>query len=151
MILIDSNALIVLVVGLVDKSLINKHKRTSIYTTNDFVGLLSVIGDLKKLIVLPNIWTETDNLLNSFSGDYKWKYIQVMEELVKQSTEEYLESYRGIINPLFWELGLTDSLIIELGKKCDFIITADSGLSDFAIANGIPVYDMVQRRNLEFK
>jgi rRNA-processing protein FCF1 len=149
MIIIDSNALVVLIVGLVDDRLISKHKRTSLYTKKDFLDLLDVIGDFKKLLVLPNIWTEVDNLLNSFSGDYKWKYIQSIKTSIQQTTEKYIESKKVIQNHFFWNLGLTDSLILEAGKECELIITADSRLSDYAIAQGIPVYDMVKKRNVD--
>lgn len=36
MILIDTNALVVLIVGLLDTGLLNRHKRTSIYEIEDF-------------------------------------------------------------------------------------------------------------------
>jgi len=55
MILIDSNSLVVLVVGLIDENLISKHSKTSIYNKKDFQDLLIVIQDFKNLIILPNI------------------------------------------------------------------------------------------------
>lgn len=150
MILIDSNALILLILGLINQDLIAKHKTTSIYTKKDFEDLLIVIKDLNNLVVLPNIWTEVDNLLNRLSGNYKWPYIEKLKALVSQASEQYLESELGINSDYFISVGLTDSLILELGKKCDLLITADSSLSDIAIANGMKVYDVVRKRNEEF-
>lgn len=49
MIFVDTNALILLVVGLIDKSLISSHKRTSIYESVDFDNLAFLIGDLVKI------------------------------------------------------------------------------------------------------
>ena len=75
MILVDSNAFVILVLGLMDKNLINKHKRTSIYEEIDYYNLIEIIGDdLSKIITLPNIWAEVDNLLNDFKGNYKYQY-----------------------------------------------------------------------------
>ena len=91
MILIDANALVLLIIGLIDQNLVSKHKRTS--------------------------------------------------------TERYLTSKLGVSSAYFVSDGLTDSLLIELGKECDLFITGDSSLSNIAIANGIKVYDIVQRRN----
>jgi hypothetical protein len=150
MILIDSNSLILLTLGLINQELISKHKRTSIYTKKDFEDLLLVIKDLNNLVVLPNIWTEVDNILNRLSGNYKWPYIENLKALVTQTTENYLESKLGINSDYFISVGLTDSLILELGKKCDLLITSDSTLSDIAIANGIKVYDIVKKRNQDF-
>jgi len=150
MILIDSNSLILLILGLINQDLIAKHKTTSIYTKKDFEDLLIVIKDFSNLVVLPNIWTEVDNLLNRLSGNYKWPYIEKVKALVSQISEQYLESELGINSDHFITVGLTDSLILELGKKCDLLITADSSLSDIAIANGIKVYDIVRKRNEDF-
>lgn len=150
MILIDTNSLIVLIIGMIDPKLIGRHKRTSIYEEEDYNQLTSLIRSLDKLIVLPNIWTEVDNLLNGFIGGHKWKYIDVFKGLVKISSERYIESAIGCENIHFSSLGLTDSLILEIGKKCEFIITSDSKLSDFANAEGLLVYDLVKIRNERF-
>ncbi len=150
MIIIDSNSLIVLVLGLIDPNLISKHKKTSIYEEQDFTDLLTVIKDFKNLLVLPNIWTEVDNLLNRFTGSYRYIYVKRLTELIKNSSEKYLHSNIAVESPYFSSLGITDSLILELAKECSFIVTSDSELSDYAIANGIKVYDMVKIRNKKF-
>jgi len=147
MILIDSNALIVFLVGVIDPRLLKNHKRTSIYEEEDFNDLVAVIGDLKKVIVLPNVWTEVDNLLNDFRGHYKDTYVGEITKTIKATTEKFLASENATQSPSFFDLGLTDSLILEYSKKCQMLITSDSQLSDYAIANDITVYDLVKNRN----
>lgn len=147
MILIDTNALLVLILGLIDPKSISKNKRASIYEEQDFNNLLYIIEDFSRLVILPNIWTELDNLLNNLTGDNKYKYCQILKTLSREITEEYIATNIGINSDLFYELGLTDSLIIYYGKNCDFIITADSSLADLASANQIIVYDLVAERN----
>ncbi|MBX2968668.1 MAG: hypothetical protein KF803_04810 [Cyclobacteriaceae bacterium] len=147
MILIDTNALVVLLLGLMDPRLINNHKRTSIYEEQDFNDLISVIGSIDKLIVLPNVWTEVDNLLNDFGGEQKYEYITRTIDTMKLSSEKYIESIKAVQSYTYYDLGLTDSLILECAKDCDFLVTSDSGLSDYAIANGVLVYDIVKNRN----
>ena len=151
MIVIDSNSLIVLILGLINPKLINKHKKTSIYEEKDFYNLLNIIGELSNLIILPNIWTEVDNLLNRLSGSYKYAYVSTLVEVLKVSSKKYIASSLGVKRDYFQQIGLTDSLILELAKECKFIITSDSQLSDFAMANGIAVYDMIKIRNEDFK
>ncbi|MFP4095553.1 MAG: hypothetical protein ACLFUB_13780 [Cyclobacteriaceae bacterium] len=92
------------------------------YTRQDFEQLLLVIQDLKNL-----------------------------KSLAQLTTEEFLSSEAGINSSFFIQLGLTDALIVALGKNCDLLITADSALSDIALANGIKVYDLVQIRNKDFR
>ena len=149
MILIDANALVLLIVGMIDENLVGKHKRTSIYSKQDYQELLLAIKDLHNLVVLPNVWTEVDNLLNRFSGNHKWSYITLVKSMLEQTTERYVASVTGGGSDYFISDGLTDALLIELGKEkqYDYLITGDSTLSDIARANGINVYDTVQRRN----
>jgi len=147
MILIDTNALILLLIGLMDVRLIDKHKRTSIYEEQDFNDLISVIGSVDRLIVLPNVWTEADNLLNNFGGEQKYQYVIKTIETIKTTTETYIESIKGAESYNYFHLGLTDSLLLECAKECDLLITSDSSLSDYAVANGVQVYDLVKNRN----
>jgi len=145
--LIDANALIILLLGLIDPKLINKHKRTSIYEEQDFNDLVAFVGDIKELVVLPNIWTEVDNLLNNFSGNYKVKYIEQITNTIKLTTEKFIQSKTATESVGFYDLGLTDSLLLEYSKDCELLITSDSSLSDYAIAHGITVFDLVKNRN----
>jgi len=148
MIVIDTNALLLLVVGSIDKKLINSHKRTSIYNEQDYYDLLNIIGDFKNLIILPNVWTEVDNLLNNFKGERKFYYHNVITEIIKLSTEKHIYTIDAINTVPFFNLGVTDCLLLILAKQNSLLITSDSSLSDYAIANGIKVYDVVQRRNM---
>lgn len=151
MILIDTNALVVLLIGLINPDLVSRHKRTSIYEKQDFYDLLDVIEKFENLIVLPNIWTETDNLLNNFTGSQKVTYVQKITETLRASSEKYIHSIKATEAPSFYDLGLTDSLILNCAQECDLLITSDSNLSDYALANGIKVYDMIKVRNEKLK
>lgn len=150
--IIDTNALVVFVIGLIDPKLFKTHKRTSIYDKEDFHNLVNIIGgDLTQIMILPNVWTEVDNLLNNFSGTYKYPYISTVVNLIKECTESYISSETVVENHEFYNLGLTDSLILEQAKKCQLLITSDSSLSDLAKANGIAVYDLVKAKNEKLK
>lgn len=147
MIFVDTNALILLVVGLIDRSLIKSHKRTSIYESIDFENLASLIGDFEKIVTTPNVLTEVDNLLNNFQKGHRWAYYQVLRELISKSSEKFIESKMIINLHPFFELGLADTGVLELSKNCDFLITGDSKLADYANAFGIKVVDLVKIRN----
>ncbi|RPA68370.1 hypothetical protein EF405_11950 [Cyclobacteriaceae bacterium YHN15] len=145
--LIDTNALILLIVGIMDTLQIKSHKRLSIYDEEDFNKLLLVIDDIDRLVVLPNVWTEVDNLLNNFKGNLKNTYIFQIVEVIKSSTEKYIETIKATEDYAFYDLGITDSLLLSFAEKCDLLITSDSRLSDYATSRGINVYDLVLERN----
>lgn len=149
MIIIDTNSLIVLVLGLINPNLINSHRRTSIYDKKDFDFMIEKIQDLKNLIIFPNVWTELDNLLKDFSGKLKNDYINQVRFLSKTSTESFMSSNLAFELHSIYDLGLTDSIILNYAStsKCDFVITSDSTLSDHLIANGVLVIDLVKIKN----
>ena len=131
-----------------DPSLIRKNKRTSIYDEKDYFNLLNVIGELESLVVLPNIWTEVDNLLNNhYNKGNKPLYVNTIIQTIKCTTEKYLKSSLIEDNSSFYELGLTDTLILKHAKNCRLLITSDSKLSDYAISKGIKVFDMKKIAN----
>jgi hypothetical protein len=74
-------------------------------------------------------------------------HLETIRGLTAQTSEKYLTSKIGVSSAYFVSDGLTDSLLVELGKERDLLVTADSSLSNIATANGINVYDIVQRRN----
>lgn len=146
-VIIDTNTLIILILGSINPSIINSHKRTSIYDPSDYELILKLIGDIKSLLVLPNIWTEVDNLLNGQSGNIKNEYIKLLRYITEQSTEQYLISKDISAKQTIYDLGLTDSAILEIAKDCKLLITSDSNLSDYAKALNINVFDLVKLKN----
>ncbi len=82
-----------------------------------------------------------------FSGSHKYEYIQRITKSIKATAEIYILSQTATQSDSFSDLGITDSLLLELSKECRLLITADSKLSDYAAAYGVLVYDIVKNRN----
>lgn len=149
MLVIDTNALVVLLVGLVSPQQVGIHKRTTLFSKEDFDRLIHVINDFSQLIILPNVWTEVDNILNeSFKYEYKQKYIQNFRYITLNSTEKYLSTISITDKHEFSVLGVTDTLLLTLASETkNRLITSDSALSDHALSQGIEVYDMKAEAN----
>ncbi len=147
MIVIDTNSLIILILGLIDSKLIDTHKRTSIYDKADYETLLRVIEDFKKVKLLPNILTEADNLLNDLPKNLKEQYLSKIKDLMSMVKEEYIQSLEAPKDYAFRDLGLTDTLALKLAESCELLITSDSKLSDYAKSRNIKVFDLVQYKN----
>lgn len=151
MIFVDSNAFVVLIIGLMDVNILSSHKRTSIYEAEDFDNLMSYIESLDSIITTPHVLAEVDNLLNDFSGHQKHPYIKAITNLIKTSTERHVSSLDVVSNHHFYELGLSDAIILYLKDEYHLLITADSKLSDHAKSLGIMVLDLVEYRNSRLK
>ena len=61
--LLDSNVLVLLVAGRVDRHLIGTHRRLKQYTAADYDRLTRMLADRERLTVTPNTLTEASNLL----------------------------------------------------------------------------------------
>jgi hypothetical protein len=138
-IVLDSNIFIVFILGLIAPDLIGKNSRTSLYDKSDYWKILELIGK-KKIITCPNIWTEADNLLN-FSGDNKYKYKIVLEEIMSNSIENYLESKTSLNEVSFFDLGIADTIILKLASKAKLLVSADTKLCDYAKSLSIRIFD----------
>lgn len=147
MLVIDSNALIILLLGLIDKKHLGTHKTASLFDERDFEELLDFIGDLNNLLVIPNVWTEVDNLLNNFSGEEKHPYIVNLVNSIMETTEKYIKTSQVSLINEFFDIGITDALLLSLSKENEALITSDSKLSDYATAYGVLVYDMKKIKN----
>ena len=150
MVFVDSNAFVVLIIGLMDPHWLKDHKTTSIYEEQDFNNLKNAIGTFENILTTPNVLTEVDNLLNSFSGHQKHPYIKAITDIVRITSERLVSSLDVIDYYYFRDLGLTDSIILHLRPEYELLVTADSGLSDHALSLGIPVLDLVAYRNNRF-
>lgn len=64
---IDTNLLLVLLIGALDLGHVERFKRTKPYTRNDDELLLAFIGEFERLITTPNILTEVSNLAGQLS------------------------------------------------------------------------------------
>lgn len=150
MTLIDINTLLLLILGNINPNKILHNKRTNLFDDADYYSLLVILGDLKKVTVLPNIWTEADNLLKE-SLKKEWKYTQSLQELANDLIEVYEPTKEVVIKAALPSLGITDTAIIKhlVGSKSKNkkLITMDSELSNFAKANGITVIDLIQIKN----
>jgi hypothetical protein len=61
-IIIDTNLLLLLLVGMYDKSYIARHKRTNDYSSDDFELLLMRL-ERCEIVLVSNVLTEVSNLL----------------------------------------------------------------------------------------
>lgn len=151
MIVIDSNSLVVLLLGRIDPHQINNHKRTSLYDDSDYDILIRLIKDFKNVKLIPNVLTEADNLLNEMTGDLKEEYLIQLTDLMSKVDEEYIKSIEATNDYAFRDLGLTDTLVLLVAEKCDLLITSDSKLADQARSRNIQVFDLVKQKNERLK
>lgn len=126
--IIDTNLLVLLIVGKASERFVNTHKRTSSYTIDDFILLDLILSGATKIVVTPNILSETSNLIRQFSEPGRGQIIEFFKFFVENVCEIYAESALVIENKLFNRLGLTDASILSVQEKDTIILTDDLNL-----------------------
>jgi hypothetical protein len=134
-IVVDTNLLLLLLIGRYDIHLISKFKRTVTYSTDDYLLLEKLISHFPGIITSPNILTEISNLSDGISQEYFATFAQQ----VKTFNEQIIPSSDISAEPIFLKLGLTDAGISIFAKNNHLIVTVDLPLANFLETSGLPV------------
>ena len=130
---IDTNLLVLLLVGSVDRNLIVRHRRTRNFVPEDYDRLVELIDTLDQVFVTPNTLTETSNLLN---GSQDIRPMKQLSLLAQQANEVYVASRKVANGHIFNRLGLTDAVLLESISIERPLITVDLDLYVAALAKG---------------
>ncbi len=122
---IDSNLLVLLVVGQTQPSLIGRHRRVKGFTRNDYDRLLDYVGRDTKIFVTPNTLTETSNLLGFGTDELRSRLFETLKTMIDESNEVYICSTKASDNPEFGWIGLTDAALLESVSVDTPLLTVD--------------------------
>ena len=128
---IDTNLLVLLVVGETDKDLISKHRRTRAYRVEDYDLLVRLINETdQQVFVTPNTLTEASNLLAQDRQEEpdRSRIFGVLQALIERTEEAVVESRVATRNSNFKWLGLADAVLLEVVSASNPLITTDSNL-----------------------
>ena len=149
-VVVDTNLLVLLVVGSAGKNYISRHKRLKgVFTAEDYELLALLIAQFSDLVLLPHIVAEVSNLARHIDFPAR-RYVQhALRRLVSTATELPLPSILGVERAEFHQLGLTDSVILHLcsmsiAGASPTLLTVDTHLADHAHSLGYSVIDYKQ-------
>ena len=126
---IDTNLLVLLVVGETDKTMISKHRRTKAYRVGDYERLVRLINETDHpVFVTPNTLTEASNLLAQHGEPERSRIFGVLQALIETTEEQVVESKVAIHNINFRRLGLTDAALLEVVSASNPLVTVDLDL-----------------------
>jgi hypothetical protein len=123
-VLVDSNLLVLFLVGTVNKRRILEFKRTQNFTIEDFDLLARLIAGFGRLIATPHVLAQVSDLTD-LPGKERLKIRRLFKSVVEQM-EEYYELSRVLVSdPIFERLGLTDAAIATVCSRGILVLTAD--------------------------
>lgn len=138
--LVDTNILVLFLVGSFDPDLIPRHKRVNQFTVEDFHLLDGLLRRYEAILTTPNVLTEVTNLAMQIGGPAKEELPALLAVLLQRGVfeEHVVESVEASRVEEFRRIGLTDSGIVLLAGKKWTVLTDD-----------LPLYLALQVRGLD--
>jgi hypothetical protein len=136
-VLLDSNLLIVLVVGSYDEHLIRSFKRTRTFTVDDYHLLCAFLARFEAIATTPSVLTEVSNLAQPLNRRENHRLFKSFGALIARFRERYAASDVLSKTDLFARHGLTDASIGEIARGSFLALTDDLPLYSQLIAHGI--------------
>ena len=145
-ILIDTNLLILLLVGSYDEDKILRFKRTQNYTIEDYEYLKVFLARFENHFYTLNILTEITNLTNSINTEPQYLFFQHIQRVLSVFKEDIVSSDEIMQLKSFLKFGLTDAVNCQLSDKY-LILTDDLRLYSYLANQRLPAINFNHIRN----
>lgn len=140
---VDSEILLLFIVGSKNPNLIRNFRRTAKFDENDFILVSEFIENFDYKITSPHILTEVSDLLGE-NNDFHI----ILETYINLSEEKYLTSSQIAKSKSFLRFGLADSAIIEISTNSHLIFTADNRFYGYLTSMGIDAVNFDSLKSL---
>lgn len=147
-VVVDSNLMVLYIVGIFDLSLIERHNKTKAYTKEDFLVLYRLLENFNAILTTPNILTETSNLTETGDQDFKNRFFSKFAESIGSFDERHIKSIDLTKENGFKKFGLADSSVTKLASEGHLILTDDLKLSAYLSNKDMPVINFNHIRTL---
>jgi hypothetical protein len=127
-IVLDSNLLLLLVVGRLDLGRIEKFSRTSMFTKKDFETLKHLISNFTRIVTTPNVLTEVSNFVGQLENPARKQCFELLSNIIAVVEERFIASEDATADRTFLRLGLTDATISRLADSPFPVLTTDFDL-----------------------
>ncbi len=150
-VLVDSNLLLLYVVGGFERELVPHFKRTKQFTVEDYDLLVLFLSNFERTVTTPNILTEVNSLLGQLGQPRLNNCRAVFARGIGLLGEHYVPSADAAQLDQFARLGLTDTVIARLAKGSHLVLTDDLRLASFLERIPIDVINFNHLRPLPWR
>ena len=128
-VLLDSNVLVVYVVGRADRRLVRRLAATKDFDGKDAAFLSAIVASVGGLVATPHVLAEVNGLLNVGGlGQLRYGVLGAFAEVLREVDEVYQPGAETPNDPAFRHLGLTDTAVLALAAKGPLVVSKDGGL-----------------------
>ena len=136
-ILIDTNILLLWLVGSTNKARITQFNRTQNFEVRDYELLVYIFKKFPRILTTPNILTEVSNLINQLGEPDRSRCFSIFARDIVQLDEIYTDSHTIAATDKFPKFGLTDCGIVNVAKDQYLVLTDDLKLASYLQNIGI--------------
>lgn len=133
---LDTNLLLLWMVGKCDPALIPRHKRTLAFSAADFELLAEWLAGDWNWTSTPNVLTETVNLLMQVNHEMQSTLLALFQQRLLTCRESYYRSSELSSDPRFPILKLTDTSLLRAAQRGRLVISVDFKLCGLINAAG---------------
>lgn len=142
LIALDTNLLVLLVVGIVAPNMIVRHKRLGGYSAADFKLLRETIARAKSLVVTPNALTEASNVVTyGLSDPLRSQIATSLASIVARADERFESSRLVVLDADYGRLGIADCAWLRCLDRETPLLTDDVQLYLAALSRGFEAYN----------
>lgn len=141
--LIDTNILLLYIVGSLDISLVRDFKRTANFSENDFEKVSKFIDYFDLKITTPHVLTEVSNFI-----DNRQNLQAALKVYIENTREIFLDSLNLSKKDSFLKFGLADTSVTHSAKDNCLIFTDDKPLYGYLINSQIDAVNLDQLREI---
>jgi hypothetical protein len=135
-ILVDSNLLLLLLIGKTNERRIERFSRTQMYTLENLRLLRDFVRQFRKIVTTPHVLTEVSNLAKI--GSDELASMRAEFRLLVAGIQEVFEPSREIMaTSAFMRLGLADAAIRLIATESILVLTDDLPLYHLLSTSGI--------------
>jgi hypothetical protein len=145
-VLVDTNVLLLLVVGAYDRALVPRFKRTAQYTLEDFDLAMHLTRRFARVVTTAGILTEVSNLAGQLGGEVRAACFAVFARNIQLLDEHAVASAAVARTPEFVRFGLTDAAILAVAQDRYPVLTDDFRLAGYMESRDLPVLNFTHLR-----
>jgi hypothetical protein len=140
---IDTNLLILLIVGLTSPEYIRTHRRlTPVYNRTHFELIRRLLIQAPRVLCTSHILTEASNLLRQTGEPMRSEIMTTYSWFIQSAEEPLLPAKDAARSPSFVRLGLTDAALLSLDPKEVRVLTVDHDLHIACSQHGFDVVNL---------
>jgi rRNA-processing protein FCF1 len=151
-IVVDTNILLLLFVGLTNRDRIKEFKRTDKFISEDYDTLVQLLEKFSLIVVTPNILTEVNSFINQLKEPERSQCLLIFSKLIstEKFDEKYIEAQQVVSQQEFIRFGLTDCGIVEVARDRYLVLTEDLKFSSHLYSLGIDTINFNNIRTLNW-